>query len=649
MTQAGGRLLDDFGQYPQQLSKELLALLADAEHRVKSEFLSRPEREESAPDATIALSPELAAALTGPVGEYTPDYHQTSPPRPSSIPPRPLGHSADATEIPTATGWAPPESERARPRSAEPSATTHVDKVDPVPSSRRSDRPFDPLVDRTTKTRPPRTASAAATKRAVTPVPRAPALPKDVWVETTVQRTATELTQLDRSEGSGPHTSRSADPGAFESGDSEFPSGEPGTASTRNPEVISTIPPSQGLMSPALETSGPVTDSPQRSADPTTRPPQRRDTNAPAEPGGPAVTAIKAEPGTASGDTDVVELRPGAAIGTLASAIRRRFTGAIAFESDAGIRRVVLRDGDLVTVSSGIPDESLLHFLVSAGVLGKDVSAQLGHRVPSFGRHAGAALIAGGYLPQDQLWPTLRAHAEFILGRALSQITGVAALETTVPERLRAEPSVFGGATGSEVLVEICRKVVSPDVALERLGGEHVRLRRGEHFRLLEECAIGDDERAALPKLEALDLGDALAAAPGEEFPCVVYALRELGVLVVTRSEPRSDAETRRRVDPLDDAAIRRAVLARRALVDEADYFTLLGVPRSATGYHIRRAYLELKRAFDPSVVLRPGTLELRDDVDVIIDVLQEAYDVLREPVRRERYRRALEASPPGR
>jgi hypothetical protein len=423
------------------------------------------------------------------------------------------------------------------------------------------------------------------------------------------------------------------------------------TVSGRSPEAISTIPPSAGLPLSTAGTSAPVTEGPE--PDPTTRPPLRRDTNAPSEP----QTRIPSEPagaepdsGSAVGsDTDVVELREGTAIGTLASAIARRFTGAIAFESDAGIRRVVLRDGDLVTVASGIADESLLHYLVRAGVLSKDSSAGLGHRVPSFGRHAGAALIAGGYLPQDQLWPTLRAHAEFILGRALSQTRGVAALEATIPERLRAEPSVFGGATGSEVLVEICRSVVAPDTAVDRLGGPHVRLRRGEQYRLLEECALGDAERSALSTIEAQALGDALTAAPNDEFACVLYALRELSVLSVTRpAAPTSDVETRRAVDTLDDDAVRRAVRARRALVDEADYFALLGVPRSATGYQVRRAFLDLRRVFDPSVVLRPGTLELRDDVDVILDVLQEAYDVLREPARRERYRRALEAPPPG-
>jgi hypothetical protein len=674
-------LLDDFGQLPQQLSNQLMALLADAEQRVKSESAAAPRTDAKDQDASIELTPEVAAAFARPVGEYSAENVETSPPRPGSTPPKSWSVTRDATDVPTGTGWGPPESDRERrPASLEASPPTEPRKPDPSRSSPGSeppgeasprskslhgelpgsesaggDAPFDPVVDRTSKTRPPRTAAVAATKRVVTPVPRAPALPSDVWVQSTVERTTAEGTGRGRSDPAPPLTSRSAQPSGMADDHTSGQGNDRHTASVPSPESISTIPPSTGLGPATAGASAPVTESPGRDADPTTRPPLRRDTNAPSHPGAaarPPSEPARSEPdpsSATSGDTDVVELREGTAIGTLASAIRRRFTGAIAFESDRGIRRVVLRDGDLVTVASGIADESLLHYLVHVGVLSKDASAGLGHRVPSFGRHAGAALIAGGYLPQDQLWPTLRAHAEFILGRALSQTQGVAALEATIPERLRAEPSVFGGATGSEVLVDICRTVVPPDTAVDRLGGEHVRLRRGEQYRLLEECALGDDERAALATVETQLLGDALTDAPSEEFACVLYALRELSVLTATRPvEPRSQAATRRAADPLDDEAIRHAVRARRALVDEADYFTLLGVPRSATGYQVRRAFIDLRRAFDPSLVLRPATLDLRDDVDVILEVLHEAYDVLREPTRRERYRRALEAPPPG-
>ena len=82
------------------------------------------------------------------------------------------------------------------------------------------------------------------------------------------------------------------------------------------------------------------------------------------------------------------------------------------------------------------------------------------------------------------------------------------------------------------------------------------------------------------------------------------------------------------------------------ALVDEGDYFALLGVHRGATGYEIRRAFLDLRRKFEPSRALRPRTLDLKDDLRRILDVLDEAYEILGDTPRRERYLHALELPP---
>jgi hypothetical protein len=46
--------------------------------------------------------------------------------------------------------------------------------------------------------------------------------------------------------------------------------------------------------------------------------------------------------------------------------------------------------------------------------------------------------------------------------------------------------------------------------------------------------------------------------------------------------------------------------------------------------------------------VLNAATADLADDLDLIIEVLDEAHDVLRDQSRRERYRRAIEDKPPS-
>ena len=177
-------------------------------------------------------------------------------------------------------------------------------------------------------------------------------------------------------------------------------------------------------------------------------------------------------------------------------------------------------------------------------------------------------------------------------------------------------------------------------------------LYEGSRFDLLSECALSEAEQEWLGRSKGSKLDDALVGAPHHEMAPVVYALVQLGVVSVGIAE--AGARKRRPTsggvaafDPIDAQAVRSQVKARLSLVEEGDYFSLLGVPRTATAYEIHRAYLELRRGFEPTRVLNAATADLADDLELIIEVLEEAHDILRDQSRRERYRRAIEDKPP--
>jgi hypothetical protein len=333
----------------------------------------------------------------------------------------------------------------------------------------------------------------------------------------------------------------------------------------------------------------------------------------------------------------------------IARAVAARLGGSIAFEDSAGIRRVVFRDGDFVTAASSGEAESLVAFLTERGDIAPDVAQRVGRRVPPFGRHAGAALIAQGHLRQDELWPVLRSHAEWIIGRVAGMQRGAASLEFEVPQRLQAEPGVFGGATGAEVLLEIARRMVSPAEALLRLGGRSVPLNAGATHGLLAECALSEPEAAFVKSSIGGTVAVLLDRTGGDDFASVIWALVELGVLATEIAPlPKRSAEPAEEVrhDPLDATALRERIATRRGLVEEGDYFALLGIGRTATSYDIRRAYLTVRKSFDPAGILTAETVDLKDDLESIIEVLDEAYEILGDATRRERYRRALDAVP---
>ena len=344
------------------------------------------------------------------------------------------------------------------------------------------------------------------------------------------------------------------------------------------------------------------------------------------------------------------ELGLGDALSAFAICVREHATGALVIDAIEGVRRILLRDGDVVTAASGLDEESLVGFLGTRGDITPEVAEHLLGKIPAYGRHAGAALVANGHISQDQLWPVLRAHAEWILSCAVLAEKGAASFEVNPPGRLRAEPSVFGGATGSEVLIEVVRRSIPAAAALPRLGGGGTRLAEGPRSELLSECALSEAEQKWLARAKGAPLDEALASAPGDDLVPVVYALVQLGVLAIEMPGMKAKkrrAAPRERFDPIDAQAMRSQVKARLNLVEEGDYFSLLGVPRSATAYEIHRAYLELRRGFEPSKVLNAATADLADDLQLIIEVLDEAHDVLRDQSRRERYRRAIEDKPP--
>ncbi len=332
-------------------------------------------------------------------------------------------------------------------------------------------------------------------------------------------------------------------------------------------------------------------------------------------------------------------------------AVRQRFSGCLAFEVDQGLRRVVFKDGDVVIAVSAVHGESLVAYLSQRGDLAPETAAQIEHRIPTFGRHAGAALIARGLLEQGELWPVLRGHSEWVLSQLFLIERGTVQIEHPIPERLAAEPAVFGGATGAEVLVEVVERAIPPAQALEHLGSLSATFKPGSAFGLLGECALPAELGKLVARAREISLEQLLDEADEPILPCVLYALGLLEVLrkVEMEAAPAARAPGLRAAperDQIDDDALRARVQARRALVDEGDYFALLGVPRQATGYDIRRSYVELRRQFDPGQVLRQSTLDLADDVDTILEVLDEAYEILRDQQRRERYRRAIESMP---
>jgi hypothetical protein len=354
--------------------------------------------------------------------------------------------------------------------------------------------------------------------------------------------------------------------------------------------------------------------------------------------------------------------RSGDPIQLLAETIRMRVSGAVHLHGASGCSRtIVLRDGDVVSAASDAAEESLIDFLILRGEVTRELVAAIPiDKLPRVGRRAAAALIARGFLGPDDLWPALRAHAEWLISRALGDGPASCRLDPQLPTGLRDEPNVFGGSAGIEVFVEAVRRTLRPDEALRRLGPPNRMVRAGPFLAMLSEAALPSEELGVFRAAPGQSLGDWLGSR-SEERAAIAYAVSALCILQIDGQDLQAaaDPEPTPAAPPpegdhdvlgLDEHRqqanlIRQRVKARRALVEEGDYFSVLGVSPDATGYEIRRAFVAARRFFEPHRLLTATTADLADDVDLIVELIEEAYDVLRDAATRERYRDATRAS----
>ena len=78
------------------------------------------------------------------------------------------------------------------------------------------------------------------------------------------------------------------------------------------------------------------------------------------------------------------------------------------------------------------------------------------------------------------------------------------------------------------------------------------------------------------------------------------------------------------------------------AQVDEASYFSILEVRPDASGYELRKAYRALVSQFAAERYAVPELADLAEEVELIRAVIEEAYEVLRNPALREAYRQGI-------
>jgi hypothetical protein len=363
-----------------------------------------------------------------------------------------------------------------------------------------------------------------------------------------------------------------------------------------------------------------------------------------------------------------------------------KLTGRLTFDRGAVQKTIFFAAGAPVLARSNLPDDRMGEMLARQGRLSREQRAQGGAILESTGRRIGGVLVELGALKESELVALVQRHYEEIIYSAFAwpeggEAVGAQGEWSLGPESLAEGETIRLDLTAPAVIMEGIRRKYTASRLLRRLGsGAQVMqlLAVGAATSTtLDEMALSDEERTLVRRFDGVRSLDEIrvAANVAEEVPCALaWALVALRLAVATRAAdaalvaapldetPASavngggtaDGQAGQAVPPRDPPlekerarVIDRArVLARHALVQEGDYFELLGLTREATAHEVRRAHQALTRELSTQALDAQVVAELGAELRAIRTVLDEGARVLGDARLRRRYQSHLPVAP---
>jgi DNA-binding response OmpR family regulator len=337
----------------------------------------------------------------------------------------------------------------------------------------------------------------------------------------------------------------------------------------------------------------------------------------------------------------------------IARLAREGFTGRAELRRGDAQKAVFFEEGRAVFATSNLPHDRMGDLLYREGKITREQHARSRDVVAETGRRMGEILVEMGFLKRRELLPAVRRHVEDIIYSLFAWDAGSWA---SVPGDSASDEKIRLATHPTALVLEGIRRKMGLERLRARLGPETTvvaPLKREDLSGALAEADLSAEERQAADHFDGRrTLAEiAVAARLGETGVYqLAYGLVALGRARVTnQSVPPPAVTTDSGSAPqtivaaatnggADTTIDRERIIAKYAHVLEADYFTILGVRRDASGFEIRRAWENARRDYGadtfPADVQRDQAGELHE----IAGVLDEAYHVLRNDDLRARY-----------
>lgn len=303
--------------------------------------------------------------------------------------------------------------------------------------------------------------------------------------------------------------------------------------------------------------------------------------------------------------------------------------------TSGGIRTLWFKRGQVIAAESSVEHESLIARARRDGLIDSKQDAELRMLKGATPREQLEALKTRGFIRDIESVPLVQRYTEQVALDAFTEEQTLYRLadDSPKPEVLLAtvpRPTL-------PMLAESLRRAVAPDVMLEQLGGGEAIPIATDSELDLRVLGFSERERKMLTWVDGEatieDLSLASGLKPDLAFRALLVA-QLLGIIEVKPGQKRSE--------PVSGQLDLQRLEAKYDEVQDADYFTILGLSRAAGTEDVRRAFQRLAQEFDPLRFSGHPDPGIQQRAQVVANLLEEAARALEDDRRRVEYARHL-------
>ncbi len=303
--------------------------------------------------------------------------------------------------------------------------------------------------------------------------------------------------------------------------------------------------------------------------------------------------------------------------------------------AQGGRRTVWLNRGTVTAAESTFGGESLLDRARRDGLIDARQTAELQMVRSATPAETVVVLKERGFLRDTEVVPLVQRYTEQVALDAFSENASEYRLTEEAPgnETMAAtlpRPTL-------PLVAEALRRALPVEELLQRLGGSDAVPTTVDNELDLRALGFADKERRMLGYCDGEANVEDLALASGLKADVAFRALlvaKLLGFIELT-------VPARTAVVPAPQLDVKR-LEAKFEQVQEADYFTMLGLGRAAGGDEVMRAWQRLAEEFDPIKYSGHPDPGLQQRAQIVYSVLEEAAKALGDDRRRADYARHL-------